>query len=127
MKTKGVRQRQLYRQLVAAAFNCGISGGDCETVSGQFIDVSFDACSDLCAGNPQPGGPTIGQCIGAFDCFNNGGQLVGGVCTYDLPGNCHEQVLCNEEIGVCPKSGPASSSTLCKSVKDNGCTIDSCP
>ena len=89
--------------------------------------MSFDACSDLCANNPQVDGPTIGECIGAFDCFNNGGQLVDGTCTYDLPGNCHEALICNEEIGVCPKSGPASSPQTCKSVKDNGCTIDSCP
>ena len=154
VKTQGVKQRSLYRQLVAAALNCGISGGDCETVTDPFVDVSFDDCNALCAGDMLVDPPSIGECVDQLDCFNNGGQVIMGDCAYgtcagdgeycggdfgdcalymdepqecvDFPGNCHEQDLCNEDIGVCPESGPASSSAACREANSNSCTIDDC-
>ena len=154
VKVQGVTERQLYRQLVAAALNCGISGDDCETVTDPFMGVSFDDCNDLCAGNMLVDPPTIGECISQLDCFNNGGQVVLGECAFgtcagdgeycggdfgdcglfmdapqdcvDFPGNCHDQVLCNEDIGVCPKAAPASSSSACREARGNDCTIDDC-
>jgi len=156
MKAKGVPQRRLYRHLVAAAFNCAVSGGDCDTVTAPFVDVSFSDCSDLCAGNPVVDGPTLNECASQFDCFNNGGQIINGECAFgtcpneiettycdgdfgscpdfmgnpqecvEFPGNCHDQLLCNEAINICPKSGPASSPGACREARGNSCTIDSC-
>ena len=156
MRSKGVKQRQLYRQLVAAAFNCEASGADdCDVTAGKYIDVNFSDCSDLCAGNPVVDGPTTQQCVAQLDCFNNGGTVVDGKCAHgtcasqpdvycggaypscpdfdllpqecvDFPGNCHAMPLCNEELGFCPKSSPASSSSACREARGNGCTIDSC-
>ncbi|MFN2426065.1 MAG: hypothetical protein ABR587_06420, partial [Candidatus Binatia bacterium] len=126
MRAKGVPQRRLYRQLMAAALNCGISGGDCDAILGKYVDVSFSDCSDLCAGNPVQDGPTLGQCVSQLDCFNNGGLLVEGECVLDLPGNCHDAPLCNEALGVCPKSTPASSPKACREARHNDCSIDDC-
>jgi len=154
MRAQGVPQRRLYRQLVAAALNCGITGGDCEEVMDDFLDVSFADCSDVCAGIPVMDGPTMNECTHQLDCFNNGGRVVMGDCAYGtcdetaeycggdfgecppfanlpqecvpLPGNCHDAVLCNEELGVCPKKTPASSSRACQEARKNECTIDEC-
>jgi len=155
-KTKGVPLRNLYRQLMAAALNCGISGGPCETVTDPFIEVSFDDCNAVCAGDPPlVDAPTLGECVGQLDCFNNGGQIINGDCAFgtcaedpslncggdfggcpdildepqecvDFPTNCHSAVLCNEELGICPKGGPASSSAACREARGNDCTIDDC-
>ena len=159
MRTKGVLQRQLYRQLVAALLNCAVSGGagHCDQLLAKYIDVSFDDCSDVCAGNPPAvDPPSVGDCIGQLDCFNNGGQVVSGKCATGtcesqpelvcggeygscpdfnaLPqaciafaNNCHAQEVCNEGLGFCPKKTPASSSSACREARFNECTIDSCP
>ncbi len=126
-RTKGVHQRSLYRQLVAAGLNCGISGGDCDTILAKYVDVSFSDCSDVCEGNPPVDGPTVQECIGNLDCFNNGGQMIDDVCVYDILGNCHDAPLCNEALGVCPKKTPASSPNACREARGNSCTIDNCP
>jgi len=155
VKTRGIKERSLYRQLVAAALNCGISGGDCDDILAKYVDVSFSDCSDLCAGNPPVDGPTVSECVSQLDCFNNGGQLIDGDCAYGtcaedptvycggdygdcplfleepqecepFPGNCHSAALCNEALGVCPKNTPASSSSACREARGNSCTIDSC-
>jgi len=126
MRARGVPQRRLYRHLTAAALNCAISGGDCDAILGKYVDVSFTECSDLCAGNPAPDAPSLGECVENLDCFNNGGQMIDGSCVEDLPGNCHETPLCNEGLGVCPKSTPASSPKACQEARFNNCTIDSC-
>src|SRR6185369_1046499 len=105
MKTKGVHQRQLYRQLVAAALNCAASGAtDCDNVANTYMDVDFQDCSDICAGLPVVDPPTVGECIGQLDCFNNGGQVILGTgkCA---TGTCpNEQVLtyCGGDFGACP-------------------------
>lgn len=155
MRAKGVSQRRLYRHLVATAFNCAVSGGDCDSVVAPFINVSFSDCSDLCEGNPVVDGPTLGECVHELDCFNNGGQMIAGECVFGtcasepeiycdgdagdcplfedepqecipFPGNCHDAVLCNEAIDICPKKTPASSPKTCREARGNDCTIDSC-
>jgi hypothetical protein len=126
MRTKGVKQRQLYRQLVAAGLNCGISGSDCDSILEKYVAVNFSDCSDVCAGNPPVDGPTVNECIANLDCFNNGGQMIDDVCVFDLEGNCHAAALCNEDLGVCPKKTAASSPAACKEARANSCTIDSC-
>jgi hypothetical protein len=65
--------------------NCivsGETGGACDGIS---INDVFDACNTACAaGNVEAtvGTDTV-DCIGAIDCFNNGGQFdnATGVCT----------------------------------------------
>lgn len=156
MRTQGVKERQLFRQLTAAALNCAISGSDCDTMLARYIDVSFTECNALCAGDaPTPGAPTIGECTKQLDCFNNGGRILDGVCTTgtcasqptldcgeaagtcpdfgglpqectDFADSCHSAPLCNEALGVCPKGGAASSPLACKEARSNDCTIDSC-
>ncbi|MFN2375181.1 MAG: hypothetical protein ABR538_01505 [Candidatus Binatia bacterium] len=156
MRGQGVKQRQLYRQLVAAKFNCEASGAsDCDSIVNKYIDIAWSDCSDVCAGNPPADPPSVGECISQLDCFNNGGQVVEGQCAkgtcesqphlycgedygscpdfdalpqacVNFPGNCHDTPLCNEGLGFCPKSGPASSPKACREARHNGCTIDSC-
>jgi hypothetical protein len=103
MRTKGVRQRQLNRQLTAAALNCVMSNGkDCDDITGRYIDVSYSACNELCATGVQaPGGPSAGECVSQLDCFNNGGQIVDGQCA---KGTCAEQpdLYCGKDYGACP-------------------------
>jgi len=150
VRVEGVQERQLYRQLVAASLNCAVSGslGDCDT-----LIPGYDECNAICQGLPD-GTSTVGSCITLLDCFNNGGTLTNGVCTTgtcasqptircssDLPcplfngqtqscvadpNSCHAQDLCNEDIGFCPATGPASSNKACHDAQFDQCTIDSC-
>jgi len=103
-RTKGVQQRQLYRQLVAAALNCALSGsnGNCNGALSGVMEVSYDDCSDVCAGNPPAvDPPSVGDCIHELDCFNNGGTIAGGQC---VTGSCEVDVhlFCGGEAGDCP-------------------------
>jgi hypothetical protein len=153
VKIKGVRERQLYRMLVASTLNCAISGGypNCDDVISPNVGVSWEECNEVCAGTPDADPPTVNECIAALGCFNEGGHIVDGECgagtcsddgeacdedadcdqtdpqTCELfPNNCHDAELCNEELGVCPKGGPAGSSGACKAARSNECTIDEC-
>jgi hypothetical protein len=150
---QGVQDRQLFRQLVAAALNCAVTGdaSNCDSVVPE-----FSACSDLCAGTVDPNAPTVNDCIGLLDCFNNGGQIESGQCAtgtcqnqpsvfcggdfgdcpllngltqacITFPGNCESAALCNHDINFCPASSPASSTDACKQARFDQCTIDSCP
>ena len=150
VRVQGVQQRQLYRQLMAAALNCAVSGIDCDTLTGD----AFSQCNALCAGDPADS-LTLGECVSLLDCFNNGGQTIDGkcalgTCAHDtdiacgnesgacplyngLPqacvpfeNNCEHQPLCNTSIDFCPGDTPAGSSNACNVAKDNSCTIDSC-
>ncbi|MFN2426803.1 MAG: hypothetical protein ABR587_10215 [Candidatus Binatia bacterium] len=157
VRTQGVHQRQLYRQLVAAALNCAISeGGDCDDVVEGLIDVTFSDCDALCAGDPVVDGPTLGECVEQLGCFNGGGRIVDGECakgtcegdgvTYcgaDFDGcpdeqdcvrfedSCAGEAICSEDLDapaqICPKPGRASSPKTCKEARHNECTIDDCP
>ncbi len=111
----------------------------------------------MCQGVAPQGAPTETECIELLDCFNNGGELIGGQCAlgtceseplvhcgFDFPAcpdfgglpqpcvpfedNCHDQELCNEDIGFCPgDDSPSSSDGACREATSNSCTIDSCP
>ncbi len=153
VRVQGDSTLQLYRQLVAAALNCAVTGvaNFC-----NLIIPEFDACSDVCEGTAGVGAPTEGECIALLDCFNNGGEMVGDQCSLgtcasqpqtncggdfgpcpDFNGlpqpcvpfedNCHDQELCNEDIGFCPDSTPATSEAACREAQSNQCTIVSCP
>jgi hypothetical protein len=156
VSTNGVKQRALYRQLVAAALNCAISNSnDCDATIDGLVEISFDECSALCAGDDVGGEPTVTQCIRHLDCYNNGGEVINGTCAFgncsitnelcgggagecdpvnevsqtcvEFPDNCHDAEFCNEDIGICPDStGPASSSRACREARKNACTIESC-
>jgi hypothetical protein len=88
---QGQQERQLARQLTAAALNCIVTNGSasCDGVS---INEAFDACNAICAGNvdanPDNNLP-LGDCIAAIDCFNNGGQWdsVNDFCATGTCGN----------------------------------------
>lgn len=102
VKTEGVKERQLYRQLVTAALNCAISeGGDCDQILGRFVDVNFSDCSALCAGTPVMDGPTLKECKSQLACFNTGGRLIEGQCA---KGTCAEApgTFCGAAYGDCP-------------------------
>ena len=133
MSVKGVQTRQLARQLTATALNCIISGNPGTCVGDSLIGQTFTRCNAVCAGLPDPypdlgkGAITVGQCIGALDCYNNGlGAPVDDVCT-DLPTNCHEQRLPDELLDANPycagKVGPAGSEDLCSASHSNSCYI----
>jgi len=103
MRTKGVHQRQLYRQLVAAALNCAASGfaNDCDHILHKYIDVTFADCNAVCEGTPPDPAPSVGDCVSQLDCFNNGGQIVSGSCA---TGTCESQpeIACGGDHGSCP-------------------------
>ena len=155
MRTQGVKDRQLYRQLVATAFNCAISeGGDCDDVLEGLVDVTFTECSALCAGVGEEGGPTLQECVEQLGCFNGGGRIiedecVKGTCDGDdvtncgseedcpdgidcvrFADSCAEEAVCSEDLDapatICPKPGPASSPKTCREARHNECTIDDC-
>ena len=72
------QRHQLARQLVAAALNCVVSGGDANC-TGISIDAEFDECNTLCA-DPNATKDALSACIFAIDCFNNGGHPENGTC-----------------------------------------------
>jgi hypothetical protein len=146
---RGTQLLQLASQLTAAALNCVISG-ETAACTGSSAQPEFGACNTACAqGNTTAmvGGNTI-DCIDAIDCFNNGGSFdtTTGFCTLGtcangdacneetpctdlsqctpLPNNCHDQELCNEDLGLCfDPPGPAGSSKQCNAANQNDCTI----
>ncbi|HEX9852784.1 MAG TPA: hypothetical protein VGA68_07200, partial [Woeseiaceae bacterium] len=98
VSVKGVSERQLVRQLTAAALNCVMSGGDSDCVGGP-IEELFADCNDSCQGFASD--RSINECIGEIDCFNNGGFWAGGSCTYN-PGACSiSGGLCDVDNDTC--------------------------
>ena len=118
MCVNGGQERQLARQLTAAALNCIVTNGSasCDGVS---INAAFDACNTACATNVDAD-PTndvaLGDCISVIDCFNNGGVwddvndfCATGTCgsltlakTNGLdpaPAGCTQEDLSNCEVG----------------------------
>ena len=95
---KGVSERQLVRQLTAAALNCVMSGGDSDCVGGPIEDLFAD-CNNACQGFASD--LSINECIGEIDCFNNGGFWAGGSCTHN-PGACSiSGGLCDVDNDTC--------------------------
>lgn len=138
--------RQLARQLTAAALNCVMTNGspDC---SGTGVADLFADCNAACIA-----GDDASFCIDALDCWNNGGRLLeDGMCRLGTCGGdgvtpcekdahcgeeiaclptgdtCHDQPLVNEDLGLSfDPPGPAGSSKACKAAIANDCTIVSC-
>ena len=142
---KGDSRLQLARQLTAAALNCVISGGGSDCTGTSLYSQVFSTCNSLCADSAS-GQSQVTQCIGQLDCLNNGGiPLASGICQkgvcagnqepcsggcsdssacVPLPGNCHERVLVNEDLGLdFDPPGPAGSSGRCNDVIGNACKV----
>ena len=143
VNVKGVTERQLVRQLTAAALNCVL--GDCSPAHTAML-ASCNAVCDTGVGDMQ-------ACIDELDCFNNGGDWDGSMCTsgagycaiggepcddvntcvglgdYCMPGeSCHDRDLCPDfdddgEINgsdFCfEPPGPASSPRKCNAARKN--------
>jgi hypothetical protein len=93
VSVKGEGQRQLVRQLTAAALNCVMSSGNADC-SGVSIDQIFADCNNVCQGGTVEGWD-ISKCIGAIDCFNNGGNYNNGFCQ---TGTCSDNgAPCSED------------------------------
>lgn len=117
VRTQGVKERQLYRHLLTAAFNCSISeGGSCDQILDRFVDQSFTACNALCTDGPVEDGPTLNECKQALSCFNKGGRIVDGKCAR---GTCAEEpeVYCGANYGSCPTIDDAAQA--CVRFEDN--------
>jgi hypothetical protein len=147
ISVKGDQQRQLIRQLTAAALNCEISGGPAGDCSQFHQDLIF-GCNAICAANSDSQGMT--DCIDAIDDFNNGLDA-GGTCdnsagtgsgdfcmdvgectatgdTICVPNaSCHDRSMCPDEddgpidgSDYCFVGGPTSSTGACKAASKNG-------
>jgi hypothetical protein len=149
VRPQGDQVLQLASQLTAAVLNCVISG-QTDLCSGSSAEAEFTACNAACVlGNTTAmvGSDTI-NCVDAIDCFNNGGSFDpatgfcrtgtcanGAPCNAEnpcadlsactpLPDNCHDQPLCNEDLGLCfNQPGPAGGSKQCNAANGNTCTI----
>ena len=144
VSVKGVQERQLVRQLTAAALNCVL--GDCSPATTTLVAD----CNTVC----DTGVGDMGMCIDALDCFNNGGVWDSGSCLYnpgycavsgalceadedcagfdeicELVETCHDRDLCPDfdDDGMINGSdfcfeppGPASSPKKCNAARKNG-------
>lgn len=71
VQVQGVQQRQLYRQLTAAALNCAASGaGGCER-----LFPGYDACDQVCAEGEAAEPRIVTRCIEGLACQNDGGRV----------------------------------------------------
>jgi hypothetical protein len=100
---KGDQKLQLARQLTAAALNCVMSGGGAGC-TGVSIQAKFATCNDVCSGISSA--MTVGDCIAAIDCFNNGGSPMSnggcsmGTCNGDGVTQCEDDDSCTHMNSV---------------------------
>jgi hypothetical protein len=143
---KGAGELQLGRQLTAAALNCiitkatdadtgacvfdaaGLTGAVCASVS---IGPVFEACNAACPSTSafvdldnDPATPDVEvSCIGALDCFNNGGSVEQTDSTWtceDVEGEtCHDRELCADF----QPPGATGSPAECNDSRKNCVTI----
>ena len=132
VRVQGQSQRQLARQLTAAALNCIISASSSATCA-QTSVIDWATCNAVCQGTSTA--KTVGECIDEIDAFNNG-----------IGTGCHDRDLPLDTIfpaGTrCTRNGqlvqgPAGSNDECNRANDSACTIiqpnesrcasDSCP
>jgi len=107
---KGTLERQLVRQLTAAALNCVMSGGSdvnniCDGIS---IGDYFGACNADCAA----GTADASYCIGALDCFNNGGFWDGAQCVTGF-GECVDMNTYEPTGPLCDSENPCAAGEIC--------------
>jgi len=129
VRSNGIDQRELYRELVATALNCAMSGsgGDedfCDEVVRRFIEIDFSDCNSLCEGDIELSGTEgnssfVNECIDQLKCYNNGGKVINGKCAY---GRCDvTNEYCGGQYGTCPPIGVISFPILqvCERFGDN--------
>ncbi len=104
VSVKGTQQLQLVRQLTAAALNCIMSNGNADC-SGVSIDQIFADCNSVCKGDTVAGWD-IGKCIGAIDCFNNGGIYKDGFCQTGTCSNDPSKPCNEDDLSNCGVSNP---------------------
>src|SRR5690606_7780546 len=124
VRPEHVPQRSLYRELVATALNCAMSGsGDCDAVIGKFVEVSFGECNALCAGeldvSPESLLALAERCTDHLECYNRGGRHDGNKCALgqcDVTGD-----LCGGDYGACPPvaSVPVTILQTCRRFSGN--------
>ena len=133
---KGDSRLQLARQLTAAALNCGITNstgtpGQCVAqdgtapCAGVSVEDVWNACNAAC-----PTGTTATvdgheiSCIGAIDCFNNGGVFdpATGNCDDAVGTSCHDQQLVNGCFNFQPP-GAAGSPRACNDARKNDVVV----
>jgi cysteine-rich repeat protein len=156
VKTRGFKERELFRQLVTTQLNCAVSeGGDCDDILSRFTEVSLSACNALCERGAS--GPAVQKCIDQLECFNEGGTVLDGDCALgtcegypdELCGaahggcadasvcepfadSCASQRLCTTELAteaaICPRRFRPldESKAACTKARENSCTIDDC-
>jgi hypothetical protein len=114
---RGEQRLQLARQLTSMALNCVISGFGSDCGGNANLDLLFGSCNSSCLGLPNS--PSVGDCISAVDCFNNGGSLdAQGLCEFDDNNNCH-----NRALPATLNQGPADTPQQCNSARKNACEI----
>jgi len=118
VRVQGQSERQLARQLTAAALNCIISTGSSETCANTSV-IDWATCNAVCQGTSTA--KTVGQCIDEIDAFNNG-----------IGTGCHDRDLPLDTIfpsGTrCTRSGgafqgPAGSNDECNAANSSACTV----
>jgi len=115
---RGDQRLQLARQLTSMALNCVMSdrGIDCGGTNTNLGGL-FASCNDACRG--AGGSMSVGDCIEAVDCFNNGGAIdENGLCGSDPFGSCHERAL----PSFLPKGG-ADTPKQCNAARGNSCGV----
>ncbi len=147
VSVSGQIQRQLARQLIAAALNCIMTTGD-GSCAGTSIETLFTECNSLCFTSNDKA--VITSCIDQLDCYNNGGVYDNNYCQTgtcsdnDMPCNqndlsrcgnpatascagtygCDDEPLYNEDLGYdYEPPGPAGSSNACKKTNGNTCAV----
>jgi hypothetical protein len=114
---RGEQRLQLARQLTSMALNCVISGFGSDCGGNANLDQLFGSCNSSCLGLPNS--PSVGDCISAVDCFNNGGSLdAQGLCEFDDNNNCH-----NRALPATLNQGPADTPQQCNAARGNACEI----
>ena len=120
---KGDSTLQLARQLTAAALNCIVSGGGADCSGTGIYSTAFTDCNAKCASGTATQSE-LTACISELDCLNNGNTFLNGACSPGAPGNCHERLLVNEDLGLdFDPPGPAGSSNACKAATNSDCTV----
>jgi hypothetical protein len=140
---KGDSRLQLARQLTAAALNCGITNATGTDVcdpqagatpcAGVSVEDVFDACNAACPtgttalvdpdNDPTTDNSVTVSCIGALDCFNNGGifDVVTGDCAAAVE-SCHDRDLANGCFDFVPP-GAAGSPRACNDARKNDVVV----
>jgi hypothetical protein len=128
VRVQGQSERQLARQLTAAALNCIISSGSSATCANTSV-IDWATCNAVCQGTSTA--KTVGECIDEIDAFNNG-----------VGTGCHDRELPLDTIfpggtRCAGQQGPAGSDDECSRATDSACTViqpnetrcasDSCP